>query len=102
AFGDLSEYGYVGVLSSGVFGIATDSSWEGSHLAQLDDAALKRGLELVWFSTGKDDFLLDTTKATVAMLEKHGFDVVYEESAGGHTWINWREYLAKLAPQLFK
>jgi enterochelin esterase family protein len=73
-----------------------------AHGAQLDNAAAKRDLSLVWFSTGKDDFLLDTTKATVAMLKKHGFDVVYEESTGGHTWINWREYLAKFAPQLFR
>jgi enterochelin esterase-like enzyme len=102
AFADLSSYGYVGVFSSGVFGIANDSNWESAQLAQLDDGALKRDLELVWFSTGKDDFLLDTTKATVAMLEKHGFDVVYEESSGGHTWINWREYLAKFTPQLFE
>jgi enterochelin esterase-like enzyme len=102
AFADLSAYGYLGVFSSGVFGIAEDSSWERSRSAQLDDAASKRDLKLLWFSTGKDDFLLDTTRATVAMLEKHGFDVVYEESDGGHTWINWREYLAKLAPQLFK
>ncbi len=102
AFGDLESYGYVGVMSSGVFGIASNSDWESTHAARLDDRALKRGLELVWFSTGKDDFLLDTTHATVAMLEKHGFDVVYEESGGGHTWINWREYLTKLAPQLFR
>jgi enterochelin esterase-like enzyme len=102
AFGDLSAYGYVGVFSSGVFGIANNSDWESAHGAQLDAAALKRDLDLVWFSTGKDDFLLDTTKATVAMLKKHGFDVVYEESAGGHTWINWREYLTKFAPQLFR
>src|SRR5688572_15189502 len=102
AFGDLESYGYVGVMSSGVFGIANSADWESTHAARLDDGALKRGLELVWFSTGKDDFLLDTTHATVAMLEKHGFDVVYEESGGGHTWINWREYLTKLAPQLFR
>ena len=102
AFGDLTSYGYVGVFSSGVFGIANDASWESAHAKQLDDAAAKRDLRLVWLSTGKDDFLLDTTKATVAMLEKHGFDVVYEESAGGHTWSNWREYLSKFAPQLFR
>jgi enterochelin esterase family protein len=102
AFGDLASYGYVGVFSSGVFGIENNADWENAHGTQLDDAAAKRDLELVWFSTGKDDFLLGTTKATVAMLEKHGFDVVYEESAGGHTWINWREYLAKFAPQLFR
>jgi enterochelin esterase family protein len=102
AFGDLPSYGYVGVFSSGVFGIANSSDWENAHRAVLDDAAAKRGLSLVWFSTGKDDFLLDTTHATVAMLEKHGVDVVYEESAGGHTWINWREYLNRFAPQLFE
>jgi enterochelin esterase-like enzyme len=101
-FGNLTSYGYVGVFSSGVFGIGENSDWETRHLAELDDGALKRDLDLVWFSTGKDDFLLDTTKATVAMLEKHDFDVVYEESAGGHTWINWREYLTKFAPQLFR
>jgi enterochelin esterase family protein len=102
AFGDLESYAYVGVFSSGVFGIGENSDWENAHRAQLDDAALKHDLKLVWFSTGKDDFLLETTKATVAMLERHRFDVVYEESAGGHTWINWREYLAKFAPQLFR
>ena len=102
AFGDLTSYAYVGVFSSGVFGIVDNADWANAHRAQLDDAAAKRDLDLVWFSTGKDDFLLDTTKATVAMLEQHGLDVVYEESAGGHTWINWREYLAKFTPQLFR
>ncbi len=100
--GNLTSYAYVGVFSSGVFGIMDNVDWENRHREQLDDSALRRELQLVWFSTGKDDFLLDTTKATVAMLEKHGFDVDYEESAGGHTWINWREYLTKFAPQLFR
>jgi enterochelin esterase family protein len=102
AMNDLPEYGYVGVYSSGVFGVTQDSSWQERYRPTLDDASLKRGLQLVWFSTGKDDFLLDTTKATVALLERHGFDVEYRESAGGHTWINWREYLASFAPRLFE
>lgn len=100
--GDLGSHAYVGVFSSGVFGIADGTQSEDAHRAQLDDAAPKRDLKLVWFSTGQDDFLLDTTKKTVAMLEKHGFQVTYAESAGGHTWINWREYLDKFAPQLFR
>ena len=102
AFGDLASYGYVGVYSSGVFGVTESDEWEQAHLAALDDAALKRGLELVWFSTGTDDFLIETTRATVGMIEKHGFDVDYTESGGGHTWINWREYLYTFAPQLFR
>jgi enterochelin esterase family protein len=102
AFGNLAAYAYVGVYSSGVFGIEQSTAWEDKYRASLGDAALKRGLKLVWFATGEDDFLLGTTKATVAMLEKHGFDVTYEESAGGHTWINWREYLHEFAPLLFR
>ena len=35
------------------------------------------------------------------MLQRHGFDVTFVESGGGHTWINWREYLHQFAPQLF-
>jgi enterochelin esterase family protein len=105
----LQDYGYVGVFSSGVFGIAGGGgpnpapgpSWEERHKAALDDAGLKPGLALVWFATGKEDFLLATSQATVKMLKGHGFDVVYEETDGGHTWTNWRAYLAEFAPRLF-
>jgi enterochelin esterase family protein len=27
---------------------------------------------------------------------------VFVESPGGHTWINWRNYLSDFAPQLFR
>jgi enterochelin esterase-like enzyme len=100
AMSSLDEYAYLGVFSSGV-GIGNSTSFEDTHGEALDDRSLKEGLELVWFSTGRDDFVLDTTEQTVAMLRDHGFDVVYEESAGGHTWINWREYLHAFAPRLF-
>jgi enterochelin esterase family protein len=81
---------------------AGPTEWETRNASKLDDANLKKGLKLFWFSTGKDDFLLDTTVQTVAMLKKHGFNVVYKESAGGHTWLNWRDYLNEFAPQLFQ
>jgi enterochelin esterase family protein len=68
----------------------------------LYNATLKKGLKLVWFSTGKDDGLITTTKATVDLLKKHGFNAVFEESPGAHTWINWRNYLNEFAPQLFQ
>lgn len=111
AIANLKDYGYIGVFSSGIFGITGrgpgrgDSerpSWEEQHKEALDDPELKKGLRLVWFATGKDDFLIETSRATVEMLKKHGFDVVYKESEGGHTWLNWRDYLNKFAPQLFQ
>jgi enterochelin esterase family protein len=68
----------------------------------LDSAAPKKGLKLMWLSTGKDDGLITTTRATVDLLKKHGFSPVFEESTGAHTWINWRNYLNVFAPQLFQ
>ena len=108
AFGQLTDYGYIGVYSSGIFGIAggfggaaPNTQWEDSHKSTLDDAELKKGLSLVWFGCGKDDFLVQTSKATVDMLKKHGFEVVARDSEGGHTWLNWRDYLHEFAPLLF-
>ena len=118
AIPNLEKFGYVGVYSSGLlnaFGTgrrggapapAAEASgpteWETRNAAKLDDANLKKGLKLLWFSTGKEDFLLDTTVRSVEVFKKHGFAVVYKESAGGHTWLNWRDYLNEFAPQLFQ
>jgi enterochelin esterase-like enzyme len=119
SFAHLDKFAYVGVFSSGIFGIVPPTgrggaaaptapapppgpSWEEQHLAALDDAAAKKGLRLFWFSTGSDDGLIPTTKATVEMFKKHGFDPVFKESPGGHTWLNWRNYLVEFTPQLFQ
>ena len=106
----LNEYGYIGVFSSGIFGIRGGNSfgsdmgqnWEEENKATLDDDKLKEGLKLVWFATGKADFLLQTSRATVEMLKKHKFNVTFKESEGGHTWNNWRDYLYEFAQLLFK
>lgn len=104
AIPNLDKFAYIGVFSSGIFGINNEDSspsWEEQHKAALDDSDLKKGLNLVWFATGKEDFLIDTSRATVDMLKEHGFDVSFKESPGGHTWINWRNYLSEFAPLLF-
>jgi enterochelin esterase-like enzyme len=109
----LDKFAYVGVFSSGLIGAfgrpgataatsGTPSPWEQQHLAELDRADLKKGLKLIWFSTGKEDRLLSTTNATVDLLKRHGFEPVFTESSGGHTWINWRNYLNEFAPKLFQ
>ena len=108
----LDEFAYAGVFSSGIFGVvpiaapasapATGASWEQQHLADLDNASAKKGLKLFWFATGREDGLLSTTKATVELFQKHGFTPEFHESAGAHTWTNWREYLNEFAPQLFQ
>jgi enterochelin esterase family protein len=118
AVANLSQFGYVGVYSSGLFGMfparppapgapppptpPPGPSFEERHQTALDDASLKKGLKLFWFATGKDDFLVETTRKTVELFKRHGFDAVYDETSGAHTWINWRNYLRAFAPLLFQ
>ena len=121
AFANLNDYAYVGVFSSGILGGGGargrgaapaaapaapappfGEAWEKRNLAMLDNAAAKKGLKVLWFSTGTEDGLIDTTRSTVALLKKHGFAPVYIESPGGHTWLNWRDYLSQFTPLLFR
>jgi enterochelin esterase family protein len=118
SFSHLDKFAYVGVFSSGIMGGGAGrgvapgaapaaapspaSTWEHQRLAMLDNAALKKGLKLLWFSTGVDDGLIANTRNTVEMLKKHGFDPVFKESPGAHTWLNWRNYLIEFSGQLFR
>jgi enterochelin esterase-like enzyme len=108
----LDKFAYFGVFSSGLLGSlgrggnsATNApagpSWEERNKVALDNANWKKGFKLAWFATGKDDFLIETSRGTVAMLKKHGFQPVFNETPGAHTWINWRNYLNEFTPQLF-
>jgi len=106
----LDQFAYVGVFSSGILAPGQrggesapfGQAWEQQNLAALDNASLKRGLKLLWFATGRADFLIETSRSSVALMKKHGFSPVFVESEGGHTWLNWRDYLSEFAPQLFR
>jgi enterochelin esterase family protein len=97
----LTDYAYVGVFSAAIFQ-RNMGDWEKQNAAILDDAQAKEGLKLLWFRTGSTDFLLQRTKDTVELLKRHGFAPVFNESPGGHTWINWRNYLNEFVPLLFR
>lgn len=108
-FANLKDYGYIGVFSSGVFSLGgrgggqpQGPSWEEQHADSLDTPALKEGMELIWYATGSDDFLIETSRSSVEALRNHGFEVMWKETDGGHWWKNWRAYLAEFAPLLFK
>lgn len=122
AFLRLQQFAYIGVFSSsaslgggrgaapaaGAAPVAAPATppgptaWETAHTGNLDESALKKGAKLVWLSTGVNDSLLPNTRSTVEILKKHGFEPVFKESPGGHTWINWRNYLGEFAPLLFR
>jgi enterochelin esterase-like enzyme len=101
AFADLGRFSSVGIFSSGIL-VGSVPNWEQDHLTVLDKPALKNGLKMIWFKTGSQDPFIGNTKETVEMLKRHGFLVTFEESSGGHSWVNWRNYLHEFAPLLFR
>ena len=98
---NLQDYGYVGVFSSGLI-FENAAEWEKNHKDLLGDSADKAGLKLLWFATGSQDFLLARTKETTELFKRNGYQPVFKETPGGHTWINWQQYLNEFAPQLFQ
>ena len=95
-------FDHIGIFS---MGLGLQGNNDVSQYETANDAALKKAakdLDLVYYAMGKDDFLYNTVAPTRAMLTKHGIDHVYNESGGGHTWINWRRYLADFVPRLFQ
>ena len=95
-------FDHIGIFSMGLGlqGNNDVTAYETANAVALGKAA--QDLDLVYYAMGKDDFLYNTVAPTRALLDKHGIRHVYNESGGGHTWINWRRYLADFAPRLFR
>ena len=85
----------------GVFSI----SGGGEQYEKTFDAALKQAAKadkLVYYAYGREDFVAKNSGQLKATLDKYGIKYTLHETGGGHTWINWREYLNDFAPRLFR
>lgn len=94
-------FNYVGVFSSGFFGNTIDEA-DTKYAKALQDPSFNKNKKLFWIEIGKDDFVMDANKKTLALLDKHKIKYQYKETDGGHTWVNWRQYLHEYAPLLFQ
>ena len=94
-------FNYVGVFSSGFFGPTIDEA-ETQYAKALGDPNFNKSKKLFWVGIGKDDFVMEANKKTLALLDKHNIKYQYKETEGGHTWTNWRQYLNEYAQMLFK
>ncbi len=57
---------------------------------------------LFYIGCGNEDFCYEGVQTLRKKLEEHNFKYVYTETGGGHTWPNWRIYLADYVPRLFQ
>lgn len=94
-------FNYAGVFSSGFFGNTIDEA-DTKYAKALQDPSFNKSKKVFWIEIGKDDFVMDANKKTIALLDKHKIKYQYKETDGGHTWVNWRQYLHEYAPLLFQ
>lgn len=52
----------------------------------------------IYLCCGDDDFLLDVNVKFHRFLNSQEINHIYEQSAGVHDWVFWREYISKVIP----
>jgi enterochelin esterase family protein len=67
-----------------------------------DPAAANQKLKLFYIACGKTDTIFAGAQSLNDALDKAKIKHVFVPSEEGHVWRNWRNYLADLAPQLFR
>jgi enterochelin esterase-like enzyme len=88
---------------SPALGAVTSPEAGGLDLKQLvaDSKKVNNQYKLLWVGCGTDDTLFKSVQAFSEMLDTGGVKHTFRETDGAHTWLNWRRYLAEVAPRLF-
>jgi enterochelin esterase-like enzyme len=89
-------FAYIGVFSMGIRTVNDD-------LENQFKVLKSKNPRLYYVAVGKDDQLTyQSTQNLVEVLKKDGFNYIYNETSGWHSWSNWRIYLSDFTPRLFK
>jgi enterochelin esterase-like enzyme len=104
---NLDKFAYVGVFSMGLqvgaeAGVNTDFEERNAGFF-ADPGRTNELLKLFYIAAGDDDRVVtDGPRRLAATLKRHGIRHTFNETSGGHTWINWRLYLHDFLQLLFR
>ena len=104
---NLDMFAYIGVFSMGLqvgaeAGVNTD--FEQRNAGFLAHPGRTNALlKLFWIGAGETDTTVtDGPRRLSATLTRRGIRHTFNETTGGHTWINWRLYLRDFLQLLFR
>lgn len=96
------QFDYVSIWSAGIFsGNAEEYEQQYADFLAHSDM-INHDVDYFSIMVGTDDFAHPGAQLLHEVLDKHGIEHEFIESGGGHTWLNWRAYLADFAPRLFR
>ena len=95
-------FNYVGLFSAAIFPREGANSPVCGNIEEKLKVQFDSNPSGYWIAIGKTDFLYEANKNYRSYLDEKKYSYTYYESEGGHTWRNWRIYLSKFIPMLFK
>lgn len=95
-------FDYIGLFSPAILPPNNTTAEVYQNIDNKLETLKTKGSALYWIAIGKSDFLYNSVTEYRQRLDKMSFPYTYRESAGGHTWANWRTYLTEFAPLLFR
>ncbi len=98
--GNPKEFQWVCAMAPAIFGTEYESNFANGTYAPVN--TLNKNFRLIWIGTGTSDFLVAASRSLDAYLTENGVKHTFYTPDGGHTWMNCRDYLTRIAQLLFK
>lgn len=95
-------FDYIGLFSAAIMPDKAVKSPVYDNLDKKLRTQFEKNPKLYWIAIGDTDFLYEANKEYRKILDENGYPYTYVETADGHIWKNWRNYLSEFLPQLFK
>jgi len=95
-------FDYVGLFSAAILPQKDVSSKVYDNLDEKLKIQFSKKPKLYWIAIGNADFLFQANTDFRKKLDDNKYPYTYYETGGGHIWKNWRIYLTKFVPLLFK
>ena len=91
------QFGYVGLFSPYL------ANPDAPEYADRDNEVRTQlaSRPLYWIGIGSEDFLYQGVQEYRRWLEENHLEYTYYESAGGHDWPNWQDYITRFLSLLF-
>jgi enterochelin esterase-like enzyme len=99
AFSHFEKFAWIGSYSAYLTPEVFDKYFAG---LSADPASTNKKLKLLWMGVGSDDFLYKQAVAFDELLKAKKIEHKSLVTAGGHTWMNARQYLTETLQLFFK
>ncbi|HEY3298464.1 MAG TPA: alpha/beta hydrolase-fold protein [Armatimonadota bacterium] len=94
--GNPDRFAWVGTFSG------VEDGKEFTKLLPADMKQFNNQLKLLWIGCGKIDTFYPRNKEVSDVASAKGINSVWRDSDGGHSWVEWRDWLPEFLPRLFK